>query len=78
MLPLQNIYMELLIVPALFPTMIPLTRIFSLLIHVVHFSWVEQYGCLISHTPIFKLYMLGLIDVQADWRRWTYGRAHMF
>ena len=39
------------------------------------FRWVEVNGCLTSHATIFQWYMWRHIDVQADWRSWTYGGA---
>ena len=38
-------------------------------------EWVSEIGCLTSHATIFQLYMWRHIDVQADWRSCTYGRA---
>ena len=38
-------------------------------------EWVSEIGCLTSHATIFQLYMWRHIDVQADWRSLTYGRA---
>ena len=35
----------------------------------------SEIGYLTSHATIFQLYMLRHIDVQADWRSWTYSRA---
>ena len=35
-------------------------------------SWI---GCLTPQLTIFHSYMWRHIDVQADWRSWTYGRA---
>ena len=32
-------------------------------------------GCFTSHATIFQFYMWRHIDVQVDWRSWTYGRA---
>ena len=39
---------------------------------LVELSWI---GCLTSQLTIFQSYMWRHIDVQADWRSWTYGRA---
>ena len=35
----------------------------------------SEIDCLTSHATIFQLYMWRHIDVQADWRSLTYGRA---
>ena len=38
--------------------------------------WIwGEFGCLMSHLTIFQSYMWRHIDVQADWRSWTYARA---
>ena len=39
------------------------------------FCVVRWIGCLSSQLTIFQSYMWRNIDVQADWRSWTYGRA---
>ena len=42
----------------------------------IEIIWIgfECIACLTSHSTIFQLYIWRHIDVQANWRSWTYGR----
>ena len=49
--------------------------LFKLTQSVWTFAWMREIGCLTSTSTIFQLNMWRHIDVQVNWRSWTYGRA---